>query len=310
MTKKTSDWTDHYKKMKQIRIGKFNLPIDDARGVKPLYSMILQHRIKQKRSCITAITGEPGSGKSYKAIGLAVLHDPTFSIRQIVFTYTDYLNLLMELKPGQAIVLDEPSWVLSARDWFRDLNKALAKIIESQRFLCHPLFIPVLSIHLLDKIVRDYCLNFHIVMQAPGHSRAYSLQASPFENKTYRNLICTMQSVMIDQDKCSKESCLSCRKIDICQLIRGQYEKKKRDIQMPRYKAAKEEASKTESKEFSLSQLEEATYQLKNLIVGDDNKIDADRIMTALEDEKGISISRWKARQIAKRLKIHFQNEF
>ena len=78
------------------------------------------------------VTGEPGEGKSYQAIDLCrVLQGKTksgkdrFKINQVVFTYKQYMKLIIRLRMGLPIVFDEPSYAMGKRDWYLDLNKAL-----------------------------------------------------------------------------------------------------------------------------------------------------------------------------------------
>ncbi len=82
-------------------------------------------------------------------------------------------------------------------------------------------------------------------------------------------------------------------------------------MQMPRYEQDLEKAQKLESQEYTLAQLEEMCYEHKTKITkADTKKADSVYIMTVLEDEYGIQISRWKARQVGKRLVFHFPDEF
>ena len=48
----------------------------------------------------------------------------------------------------------------------------------------------------------------------------------------------------------AKDSCLGCECIGTCQAFRAQYERKKATIQDSRYEAAKEQASRVESRSW------------------------------------------------------------
>jgi DNA polymerase III delta prime subunit len=97
-------------------------------------------------------TGEPGIGKSYMAIAVARMLEglpaegkDRFPVDQVVFTFSEFMDLVLRLKSGKINVFDEPSYAIEKREWYRELNQALTKTIESFRFKVHPLFIPVVN---------------------------------------------------------------------------------------------------------------------------------------------------------------------
>ena len=128
--------------------------VDANRGIAPVFSRELQRRVNKKLASNTAVVGEAGIGKSYMAIQMARILDPNMTIEQVVFTYSEYLKVLMELKMGKPIVFDEPSYAMGKREWYKQVNQALVKTMESQRFMVKPLFISVININLLDKTIR------------------------------------------------------------------------------------------------------------------------------------------------------------
>ena len=69
-------------------------------------------------------TGEPGIGKSYMAIavarmleGLTTEGKDRFSVDQVVFTFSEFMDLVLRLKSGKIIVFDEPSYAIGKREW-------------------------------------------------------------------------------------------------------------------------------------------------------------------------------------------------
>ena len=153
------------------------------------------------------------------------------------------MELLIDLKMGKAIVFDEPSYAMGKRDWFKDLQKVLVHTLESQRFLVHPLFIPIINMSLLDKTIRNYLIQFQIHVVGRGHAYVYRLKPSQATDKVYRKFMCELFYHQFDSQLCKKDSCLGCKKMgdlenpspDDCQIFRAQYERKKREIQFTRY---------------------------------------------------------------------------
>jgi len=72
-------------------------------------------RIHQKMSCNIVVTGEAGVWKSYCAIHIARIiegkkpnGEDRFGLDQVVFTYKDFMELVLKLPPDKPIVFDEP----------------------------------------------------------------------------------------------------------------------------------------------------------------------------------------------------------
>ena len=307
-----------------LKIGSNYFKIKRGSGIYPVFTMLTRQRVKRKQACNIVVVGEAGSGKSYMAMEIArnldatfgsrktkiAKLDPEFGLPQVVFTYQQYMETLMKLPPGHPIIFDEPSYALSKRDWYKDINRALTKTIESQRFLVKPLILPVINLNLLDKTVRSYLIQYMVVMHRPGRATAYTVQASQFQDKVYRTNISLLRYGMMEQHKCDKASCLGCSEMETCDCIRARYEAKKLSIQMPRYEQDLQTAQQIESRDYTLAQLEDLAYDQKlSIVKAETTKPDPDMIVLVLEDA-GVVVSRWKARQIVKRLLIHYPDEF
>ena len=144
-------------------------------------------------------TGEPGIGKSYMATSVARVQEgltrkgkDRFTVDQVVFTYTDFMELVLRLESGKIIVFDEPSYAIGKREWYKELNMALTKTIESFRFKVHPLFIPVVNKSLLDKTIRDYLIQYQVNEVARGRAIVYKLAPSQFKDKIYHEFFCEL----------------------------------------------------------------------------------------------------------------------
>ena len=94
-------------------------------------------------------------------------------------------SLLARLKMGKAIVFDEPSYALGKRDGYKELQKVLVHTLESQRFLVHPVFIPIINLALLDKTIRAYLISHVVHVIGRGHSLVYRVKPSQRNEKVY-----------------------------------------------------------------------------------------------------------------------------
>jgi hypothetical protein len=304
-----------------IKIGENYFERELDLGQYPIFSLELNRRVKNKEACVVAVVGEAGSSKSYTAIQLARNVDKRFCIDQIVFTYSEYCKELARNKPGIPIVFDEPSYAMGKREWYKEINQALVKTIESQRFLIRPLIIPIININLLDKTLRDYLVIFQVHMTGRGKALVYRMRASQGEDKLYRYTICRLDYPILDATECKREleaktedknqsSCLDCKDLDNCDLLRAKYERKKMAIQLSRYEQDEETAKARESKEFTLEQLC-SMIKPYEAIYFDGDKIDARKLRYVFHEKLGIKIGHNKAYEIKTKLEldqIHKEN--
>jgi hypothetical protein len=298
--------------------------ISNELAVYPLFQNEIARRVNQKLCTNVCVTGEPGIGKSYAAIDIVRTFEGTyisrtnyqrqyrFKVDQIVFTHSDYMDLLIKLKMGKAIVFDEPSYAMGKRDWFKDLQKVLVHTLESQRFLVHPLFIPIINMSLLDKTIRNYLIQFRIHVLGRGRAWVYRLKPSQTSEKVYHDFMCELFYHQYDSQLCNKNSCLGCKKMDSCQVFRAQYERKKRDTQFTRYEQAKDDALIKESKELTDKQLEAILIpSIDELISEKTGRISVHKLRLKLRKNKPpIRISTWKAYQIKGNLEALFPKKF
>jgi len=280
-------------------------------GVAPYFQNILQHRVNKKLATNIVVVGEAGIGKSYLAIDIArILEGRTagrkdrFTVDQVVFDYAGFMELVLTLPVGKVVVFDEPSYALSKREWYKQLNQALCQTIESFRFKVHPLILPVINKSLLDKTVRDHLLQFQIVVHDRGHATVYRLRASQFIEKIYHERFCELIYRRGDSDKCQHESCLDCPKLQECPLFYAQYERKKATIQEGRYEQARDNAERTETSMKSDSELEQMAIGLKDkwLI---DGKVHAEKLRIALQETQHANISANRAYHLKALLEAH-----
>jgi hypothetical protein len=268
--------------------------VDEALGVYPRFSISVRSRIKQKRATNVTVTGEGGIGKTYTAIDICRLLSRRFTIDQVVFGYYDFLKAVLRTRMGVPIVFDEPSYAMSKRDWYKQINQALVKTIESFRFKVHPLFIPIINKSLLDKTVRSYLLQFHIHVSDRGKAQVYRLSPSQFEDKTYQYSFCKLDFPMFDRHLCNKESCLGCEYLfnqeQTCQIFRAKYERKKDETQEERYEQDLVEAKRKEGTRYTNAQIAEIAFPQLKEFTKPNGKISAPQLKALLELDHSIIV--------------------
>lgn len=278
--------------------------VSKEQAVSPFFSSQIRFRVHHKLYTNVAVTGEAGIGKSYDALDMARICEgldrrgrDRFKIDQVVYQQSAYLSLLPTLRMGKAIVFDEPSYALGKRDWYKELQKVLVHTLESQRFLVHPLFIPIINMALLDKTIRAYLISHVVHVVGRGHALVYRLKPSQRNEKIYWYQMGELYYRMFDNKLCPRDSCLGCKKLDECKIFRAQYERKKKTIQIERYEQAEEQAATKESQDLTEEQIEGILQpQLKNL-VNEKGQLSVPKIRVFLR-EQGIRISSWKTYQI------------
>jgi len=281
------------------------VPFSTDIGVGPYFTNLLMKRIHQQKPCNLVISGEAGSSKTYSCISLARDVQPNFSVNQVAFTFSEYMKLQIDLPEGYVIVLDEPEYTAAGRDWYRDINRALIATTRSARFRVHPLFIPCLNKSMLDKIIRKYLLQWLCWMTDRGKGIVYQIQPSRFDESVVHKPLCNLRIEMLDGAKCDKPWCYSCDKIDTCNLIRAQYERKRREIQLSRYKEDLEFGQKKEALELSVAQLEDMALKFKDEISRlRSGFISLQSLQLLFESKYGLKLNDSKARNLARRLDI------
>lgn len=284
---------------------------DYGRGYGPFFLNTIMQRIHKKQATNVVVTGEAGEGKSYLAFDLCRVlmgfnkkGEERFKLDQVVFTYKDFLDLVIKLPMGYPIVFDEPSYAMGKRDWYRQLNKALVLTIESQRFKVHPLFIPIINKCLLDKTIRDHLIQFQVLVHGRGKATVYRIRSSQFTEQIYHKYFCDLDFAMLDIDRCDRLSCLDCLKLMECDIFRARYERKKAMVQDARYSQALAQAEKVEAKQLSMEQIEKLSLTIKETFIKK-GKIDVQALRIALSDEYGVRLSNTRAYELRAMLLKH-----
>jgi len=311
-------------KLHSQRIGNHEFMVNPTLGYYPYFTMELLRRIKQMKIINVTCTGEGGVSKSYIVSDVCRTLSPKyFGVDDIVFKYPEFLRCVITSRRGTPIEFDEPSYAMSKKDWYKEVTKALVKTIESFRFKGKPLFIPIINKALLEKDIRTYLLQYHMVMHDRGKGTIYRLYPSQFKDKVYSYFKTKIQYGLFDNNLCSKPSCLKgrgtnyCHKLNPkdkskrCPIFRAQYERKKLSTQEDRYKIALEDA---ELKEFSKLTLDEIQTKAINFFDKyynpDKNIIDIDLLAIVLKRECKIRMGHNKYYRLAKQIRYDHPSLF
>jgi len=290
----------------EIVRGRF-VPVSADIGVGPYFSNQIMHRINQQKSCNVIFCGEPGISKTYTATSLAKYVQPTFKDDQIAYTFTRYMELQIKEPEGHVIVMDEPEYIAGHREWYQDVNKALVATTRSGRFKVHPLFIPTINKSLLDKVIRKYLLQYMVWMDERGEGTVYRISPNKFDESVMHIPQYKIRVEMLDTAKCEKPWCLNCRSFtdNSCQLLRAQYERRRKEIQTRRYQEDLERSRKVETAELSTKQLEDMALRANDkLIRTNRGTIDPHSLMLVFEEEYHVLLNLTKATNLSRRLAL------
>jgi len=302
--------------IKTVNIGGHEFKQNASLGIGPYFTNEIRKRVRKKKACNIAVVGEAGDGKSYTGLqvcrhlrkGWGMLndrfakYDPDYALPGVVYSYKEYLNILLKVGMGYPIEFDEPSYAMGKREWYKQINQALVKTVESARSMVKPLIIPIINISLLDKTIRGYLIQFMIVMHDRGKGVIYRIQPSQFQDKVYRKFFCTIRYGMMDNNQCNKDSCLGCRKLDNCYLMRARYEKKKANVMIERYEQDLVESERMETSQLTIDQLVKIALPHKELFTRD-RVLNVLLMQTVLREELGIRIGRNKSYELGSTIK-------
>lgn len=264
------------------RVRGYAVPYSDALGINTYFSGLIQARIDKEKPCNVIFTGEPGISKTYSAESLARFLQPkTFGLENVVMTYTEFMENMINMPKGRIIVYDEPEYGAGHRDWMANQNKALVSTMRSGRFKVHPIFMPVINKRLLDKVIRENLIQFHVHVKERGEASAYKVNPSQWTDKTYHDYLCDLYIEMIDGDKCQETWCYSCKKFQECPYFRAQYERKRETIQNARYEADLNKAKTEEGKDNPVD-----TFK-KTLLYASDNR---EKFKVVKNDKESFSV--------------------
>lgn len=142
---------------------------------------IRERVLKNNLNAICIWVGPTGGGKSYSALRLAELVDPSFTLAHLVFRPIDFLDLInqADLPRGSVLVWDEMGLGMPARDWNSLFNKAIGYVLQSFRFRNLALFMTVPDQSFIDSQARRL---FHYYFECIEVNREQGfVTAKPFQ---------------------------------------------------------------------------------------------------------------------------------
>ena len=263
------------------------IPYSKGLDVSPSFFNELMEKIDKVKPIRIAIVGEAGASKTYTAIVLAMIIDPKFGIDQVILSAKGYMKLVRIIKPKKCIVLEEPTFHLAARTWFKDWQRIIVQTIESTRFQNNPLLIPVVNRNLLDKIVREYYVNYVIVMFERGRGRVYRTKHSQWEDKMTRRTATDIYITKpgIELARCGRITCLGCKNLSTCdRYIWPQYERLRATTIAEYQKKGEEAIEKAEKKQLNFREIcEKAGLERESLKTPDGKGYGLHKIMLRFE---------------------------
>ena len=97
----------------------------------------LNKRLKNNKNALILMYGQTGSGKTYSAIRKAWELDPTFDVRQIVFSFVEFMEVInsdwFKAKPIKQVVFDEPQVSMNSRTWQSITNRIINHLLSTFR---------------------------------------------------------------------------------------------------------------------------------------------------------------------------------
>lgn len=132
----------------------------------------LKRRIRHNKNNIVIFVGQTGSGKSYSALRLAEMLDPTFSVERCLFKAEDFVEMVENhsLPKGSVLLWDEVGLSMDARNFQSIGNKLVAYVLESFRYMNLTLILSVPSLSFCDVKLRKL-VHFIIETQRIDHKK-------------------------------------------------------------------------------------------------------------------------------------------
>jgi len=225
--------------------------IDLNRHIWPWFTDTLKKRLESGFNNILLFCGEAGIGKSYAALKICSVLDPTFNIERVTFSAREFISVTNKMQKKQWVIIDEPaiSGLLGKRTWYQQVQQALVDQLETFRFKQLGVCLCAINANLLDKTVRHYLIHFMIWMVDRGYGKVYRYEPSQFDSKVRTPFMGEIFLGLPPQD-----------------LVQ-QYEEKRARIQQSRYIRSLEELSMKESLRKGIRELYQEAMTIKDKLI-------------------------------------------
>lgn len=266
-----------------IKYHKYVMPFNPRLHVGVQFYDELMGMINSIQAIRMAIVGPPGTGKTYMALHIAnILESGNFTIDQVILSAIDYLRLVDTLGPKRCIILDEPTYFASARTWQDQYQQLLVRTLESSRFKNNPVLLPVVNRNLLDKVIREYYLNFVIEMSSRGIGRVYRTHKDQWNDNLYRNRGSLISAYYpgVELARCGRDTCLYCPQLPTCnKYIWPQYERKREAaVDFYRKQDQRELGESQRKNNETFKEICDRAWTIKNKLVDDKGEFSIPKI--------------------------------
>jgi len=224
-------------------------------------------KINNQESVVIAITGPPGTGKTYLGIALAQILDSNFHCTdipppppgeddgQVTFEREHIMFLTganSPLERGQVVLPDESHFGIGARGWQNRDQQDVTNYIAAIRSKGFVLILIVLHTEMIDKMVRDFVVNYEIRVTNRGEGIVYRRWFPQFGKEVFKKRIGKIRLPLPDYELCKYPTCLGCKHLDPkdeskrCMTIRAVYERRKDQFLNSKATKAEEENAPSE----------------------------------------------------------------
>lgn len=284
----------------------------------------ISERIKSNQSVVIVITKPPGTGKTYFGIAFSQIYDNNFRIEDtptpdpsqdpsnVVFT-REHLNYLIgsnsPLKRGAFILIDESQFSLGSRTFQNRDQVDLVNLLAAIRSKGFGLILVALHSSMIDKVPRDFIINYEFAMIDRGIAEVYERDFPTHATHPYNYGKGTLELPLPDpynpetEEGCDYPDCLNCEyknPVDVskrCHNIRARYERRKDDFVS---NAAQQKASK-KNRLTDEEIYQKIKPQLATLPEGHKGKIHRPSLLTLIKNTAGHGVGNTRLIELANR---------